>query len=92
VPRRRRYQADSPEADAKYVACVAPYAYDTDGPNDAAAVGRNIAIEISSGVRTVAEEQEHVYDATPPSISQLDARAMVNCATVAYLHYNVTGG
>jgi hypothetical protein len=80
--------ADTGLADTQYVTCVAQDGlYSTDGPSDTAAGGRKIAYDISSGLRTVSEEQYYVYLHTAAVIQQYDANYMVNCARAVYLGY-----
>jgi hypothetical protein len=78
--------------DSRYVACVATDGlYSNLGPSQAAAGGRQIAIDISAGLRSVTGEQEWVYRNTPSAIARSDANVMVNCATEVYLGFGPDG-
>jgi hypothetical protein len=76
--------------DSRYVACT-DGRYSNIGPSQAAAGGRQIAIDISAGLRSVAGEQEWVYRNTPSAITRSDATVMVNCATEVYLGFGPDG-
>jgi Protein of unknown function (DUF732) len=58
------------------------------GPCATAVVGRMIAYDIDSGIRTVQQEVVYVYGHTPASITMDDAAYMVGAAIEAYVPWD----
>jgi hypothetical protein len=64
--------------------------YNTDGCAAEAAVGREIASDISLPIRTPLQERDYVFANTNNTVSVLDANVMVNAATEVYLGFGPT--
>jgi hypothetical protein len=83
----------TPQQDGQYVACVTNDGlYSNRGPSAHAATGREIATDITSGLRTALQERNYVYETTPANIGLTDANWLVNCATEVYLGYGAPVG
>ena len=61
--------------------------YNSNGPSFQASFGRQIANDISLGIRNELQERDWVYYNTPAGIGVTDANYLVNCATQVYLGY-----
>ena len=80
-------QADSSQ-NAQYCAVLSQNGISNSGGCAAeSAVGRQIASDISLGLRTPLQERNWVYNNTNDSVGALDANVMVNTATHVWLGY-----
>jgi hypothetical protein len=74
--------------DTQYCAILSQNDLHNSGGCDAeSAVGRQIASDISLGLRSPLQERNWVYNNTNDSVGALDANVMVNTATHVWLGY-----
>jgi hypothetical protein len=81
----------TPSQNAEYCAILSQNGlYNSGGCVAESAIGRQIASDISLGLRTPLQERDYVYSITNDSVSVLDANVMVNTATSVWLGFGAT--
>ena len=76
------------DKDALFIACTSDGGmFNPNGPAVGATFGRQIASDISSGLRDPLQERDYVYHITTGGVGITEANVLVNCATGVYLGY-----